>query len=54
MSRAEMSMSTPFAPLAPTMRVRSSWSVMASRSCMSTWMVTRRNGPILRMGILSI
>ncbi|MFO7597744.1 MAG: hypothetical protein R6W92_15555 [Desulfocurvibacter africanus] len=35
-SRAEMSMSTPCAPLVPTMRVKSSWSVMARRSCMST------------------
>ena len=33
--------------------VRSSCSVIASRSCMSTWMVTSRYSPILRIGIRS-
>src|SRR6185369_17759624 len=33
--------------------VRSSCSDMARRSCMSTWMLTRRNSPILRIGIRS-
>ena len=31
--------------------VRSSCSVSARRSCMSTWIVTRRNSPIFRIGI---
>src|SRR5579872_5200279 len=33
--------------------VRSSCRVIARRSCISTWMVTRRKSPILRIGIRS-
>ena len=34
--------------------VRSSCSVIASRSCMSTWIVTSRNSPIFRIGMRSM
>src|SRR5687768_11668448 len=53
-SSDEMSISTPRAPTAAMRVVRSSWSVRASRSSMSTWMLTIRNSPILRMGMRSI
>src|SRR5688572_12932345 len=53
-SRAEMSMRTPVAPLLRIWVMRSSCRVMASRSCMSTWMVMSRSRPILRIGIRSI
>src|SRR5690348_5445353 len=48
-----MSISTPRAPVREIRSVRSSWRVSASWSCMSTWIVTRRNAPILRIGIRS-
>src|SRR5262245_51924034 len=53
-SRAEMSISTPRARVSAMRAVRSSCSVMARRSCMSTWMLTRRQSPILRIGMRSI
>src|SRR5215472_11159828 len=52
-SRLEISMRTPRAPVSLIRLVKSSCSVMAKRSCMSTWMVTRRKSPMRRMGIFS-
>src|SRR5687767_10504665 len=52
-SSDEMSMRTPRAWCLTMLAVRSSCSVMASRSCMSTWMETSRNSPILMMGMRS-
>src|SRR5690242_19798133 len=52
-SSAEMSISTPRARCWTICWVSSSWSPMTSLSCISTWMVTSRNSPILRMGIRS-
>src|SRR3954470_16188220 len=53
MSSAEISMRTPRAEVLLMRSDRSSCSVMASWSCMSTWMVTRRKAPIWRMGMRS-
>src|SRR5579883_3389781 len=53
-SRAEMSTRTPWARDFTTRSVRSSCSAMASWSCMSTWMLTRRKSSSLRIGIRSI
>src|SRR5262249_42169173 len=53
-SSAEMSISTPRACVSAIRAVRSSWSVIARRSCMSTWMLTSRQSPILRIGMRSI
>ena len=54
-SSAEMSISTPRrARSRRCASVRSSCSVIARRSCMSTWMVTRRQLPILRIGMRSM
>src|SRR5947209_3227891 len=52
-SRLEMSISTPWAPVSLMRLVRSSCRAIARRSCMSTWMVTSRNSPIRRIGIFS-
>uniref|UniRef100_A0A1I7YBM1 PE-PGRS family protein n=1 Tax=Steinernema glaseri TaxID=37863 RepID=A0A1I7YBM1_9BILA len=54
MSSAEMSISTPLAEVALMRSDRSSCRVMASWSCMSTWMVTSRNSPICRIGMRSM
>src|SRR3569833_2068278 len=54
MSRAEMSISTPLARSLTMRAVRSSCSVIASRSCISTWMVTSSRLPILNMKMRSI
>src|ERR1700694_5626474 len=53
-SSAEISISTPRADTLEIMEVRSSCKVIARRSCMSTWMVTRRKFPTLRIGIRSM
>src|SRR5262245_18111704 len=53
-SRAEMSMRTARARALTMRSARSSCSVMASRSCMSTCTVTRRYSPILRIGMRSM
>jgi hypothetical protein len=53
-STAEMSISTPWAPVFEIFSVRSSCRARASWSCMSTWMLTRRRSPILRIGIRSM
>src|SRR5262245_11789844 len=53
-SSAEMSIRTPRARVSAMRAVRSSWRVIARRSCMSTWMLTRRQSPILRIGMRSI
>src|SRR5678815_800515 len=53
-SSAEMSISTPRARVSATRVVRSSCRVVARRSCMSTWIVTSRQSPILRIGIRSM
>ena len=42
MSSAEMSISTPRAPVSLIRSVRSSCSAITRRSCMSTWIVTSR------------
>src|ERR1700722_14578747 len=52
-SSAEISISTPRACTLTMRSVRSSCRDMARRSCISTWMLTRRNSPILRIGIRS-
>src|SRR5271165_628132 len=54
MSSEEMSMSTPLALTLAILFVRSSCSAEANWSCMSTWIVTSRKSPILRIGIRSI
>ena len=46
-----MSIITPRARSATMRWVRSSCSAIASRSCMSTWIETSRQSPILRIGI---
>src|SRR5262249_29205683 len=53
-SSAEMSIRTPRARVSAMRAVRSSWGGSARRSCMSTWMLTRRQSPILRIGMRSI
>src|SRR5262249_12491189 len=52
-SSAEMSIRTPCARVAVIRSVRSSCSDIASWSCMSTWMETSRQSPILRIGMRS-
>jgi hypothetical protein len=54
MSSAEMSIRTPAAPVERIWVMRSSCSARASRSCMSTWMVTSRKRPMRRMGMRSM
>src|SRR5688572_11734028 len=53
-SSAEMSTISPRARVSAIRDMMSSCSVMASRSCMSTWIVTRRQLPMRRIGIRSI
>src|SRR5690606_38618077 len=53
-SSAEMSISTPFAPVATIFSVRSSCSFSAIRSCRSTWMLTSKIRPSLSIGIRSM
>src|ERR1700749_1077970 len=53
-SSAEMSISTPFAPVFSICADRSSCSASATWSCRSTWMVTSSTRPILRIGMRSI
>src|SRR5689334_7134521 len=52
-SSVEMSISTPLVAFLTMEFDRSSCSLRAIWSCMSTWMVTSRNSPILSIGILS-
>src|SRR4051812_715343 len=52
-SRAEMSISTPLAPVRSICEDRSSCSARATWSCRSTWMVTSRALPIFRIGMRS-
>src|SRR5580698_10572278 len=53
-SSEELSISTPAEPQSEMRCATSSCNCMASLSCMSTWMVISRNGPMRRIGILSI
>src|SRR5579872_6207170 len=53
-SKAEISIKTPFAPWATILLVRSSSSAVARRSCMSTWMVTSSASPNFNIGMRSI
>src|SRR5580704_286915 len=53
-SSAEMSIMTPRARSATIRLVSSSWSSIANRSCISTWIETRRQSPILSTGISAI
>src|SRR3954466_8927210 len=50
-SSAEMSISTPLAPLVEILLARSSCRASAIWSCMSTWMVTSSVWPICRIGM---
>src|SRR3989344_2580354 len=52
--RAEISISTPRADVLLMRSDRSSCSVSASWSCMSTWMVTSRKPPICSIGMRSM
>src|SRR5215471_9605335 len=53
-SSDEMSINTPRARVLAIPSVKSSCSVRARRSCMSTWIVTSRQSPIFKIGIRSI
>src|SRR6195952_2426266 len=53
-SSAEMSISTPLAPVFSICADRSSCSARATWSCRSTWMVTSRALPIFRIGMRSM
>src|SRR5665213_349231 len=53
-SSAEMSISTPLAPWATILAVKSSSSAVASWSCISTWTVTSSASPNFNIGMRSI